>query len=506
MRTEKAMKNVLVTLITYIISFLPVFIARRVFLDQLGTELLGLSSLYNNILSYLSVIEMGVGSAIIFSLYEPFEENNREKVKGYLDYYLKFYKIVGILVLLLGMIITPFLNIFIRDNINMFQAKLYFLLFLINTVISYFFSYKQCILNVAQEGYKLSIATTISKVVITLLQIVFLKIYSNFYIYLIIQILINFIYYILVNRYIDRRYLWINTIKGKIEKEEKKYLLKNIKALFMHKIGNIVVFGTDSLVISSFINLNNVSKYNSYSMIFTYLQTLISNCMNSLTPSIGNLLVSNDRKKAYMVHKRLFFISFWIISFIIITLWNTSSQFVNLWLGESQLLDSFTVALILINLYFQLMRSSVEKFKDGSGNYYQDRYAPAFEAVINLICSIILVNIIGLSGVFLGTFISNISVVFWVKPKITYKYVFEKPLIKYFIMYFKYLFLSIIPLVLTTLMLNNVKCVNSIWAFIVNCVINVVIINSVYLIIFWRNEEFIYFKDILLNKIKLYKK
>ncbi len=502
MRTKKAAINGLVGILTYLISFLPTMIVRKIFLVQLGDELLGLSSLYTNIISYLSIIEMGIGSAIIFSLYKPFAEGDRVKVKGYIDYYAKFYKMVGKIMLILGIIILPFLHIFINDNIDMTKAIIYFILFLINTVISYFFSYKLCIFSVAQEGYIVSISTAISKVIMAILQVIILKLYSSFFLYIIAQIVVNLLYYVVLNRYIDKKYTWIKHTNGKIEKVEKDSLIKNVKALFMHKIGYVVVFSTDNLIISSFINLSSVAKYNGYSMIISAIQGVINTATSAITPSIGNLLVDDDKEKSFSIHKKLFFMNFWIVSFVTISLYNTISQFINLWMGKNQVLDIFTVNIILINLYFQLMRSSVEQFKEGSGNYYQDRYASFIEAFINLVLSIILVREIGISGVFIGTLISNISVVFWVKPMITYKYVFNKPLRNYFYMYFKYMLIAIIPLLITHFLTRDVKQSLILKDFIFNCIINILVINLFYLIIFWKNKEFIYFKNLIIGKFK----
>jgi len=502
MRTKKAAINGLVGILTYLISFLPAMIVRKIFLVQLGEELLGLSSLYTNIISYLSIIEMGIGSAIIFSLYKPFAEGDRVKVKGYIDYYAKFYKMVGVIISILGIIILPFLHIFINDNIDMTKAIIYFILFLINTVISYFFSYKLCIFSVAQEGYIVSIGTAISKVIMAIMQVIILKLYSSFFLYIIAQMAVNLLYYVVLNRYIDKKYTWLKRTNGKIEKVEKDSLIKNVKALFMHKIGYVVVFSTDNLIISSFINLSSVAKYNGYSMIISAIQGVINTATSAITPSIGNLLVDDDKEKSFSIHRKLFFMNFWIVSFVTISLYNTISQFIKLWMGRNQVLDIFTVNIILINLYFQLMRSSVEQFKEGSGNYYQDRYASFIEAFINLVLSIVLVRKIGIAGVFIGTLISNISVVFWVKPMITYKYVFNKPLRNYFYMYFKYMLIAIIPLLITHFLTRDVKQSLILKDFIFNCIINILVINLFYLIIFWKNKEFIYFKNLIIGKFK----
>lgn len=499
MRTKKASINALVGVIAYILGYLPIFIIRKVFLDILGEDLLGLSSLYTNIINYLSIVEMGIGSAIIFSLYKPFSENDRVKIKGYLDCYKKFYRIAGIVVLVLGLLLVPILPIFINDkaSINMNTARFCFILVLADTLITYFFSYKLCLLNVAQESFRVAIGTSLSKLAISILQIVVLNIYPNFALYIAMQIVVNATYYTIINRYIDRRYKWVNEVEGHINDVEKKDLFKNIKALFLHKIGSVVVFGTDSLVISTFINLATVARYNTYQLFLSAVTGIMGNAMNAITPSIGNLLVEKDKKSAYIVHRRLFFMNFWLVSFITICLYNTLTQFVRLVYGESQVLSSFTINILLINLYFQLMRNTVERFKEGSGSYYQDRYAPLFEAIINLGFSLYLVNKIGLPGVFIGTLISNLTAVFWVKPLITYKNVFNVSVFDYFKMYFKFLFIGIIPLFLTHLLTVNIKSSNSFLMFIVNCIINIVVINVFYLIVFWKNEDFKFYKNYL---------
>jgi O-antigen/teichoic acid export membrane protein len=502
MRVQKASINVLVNVFTFIIGILPSFIVRKIFLDSLGNELLGLSSLYTNILGLISLVELGIGSAIIYALYKPFAEEDRIKVKGYLNFYSKFYRIVGIIIFVLGALLLPFLSFFIKDDVYLLDAQLYFILFLINTLISYLFSYKLCILNVAQEAYKVSIALTISKLLMSILQAIALYFYPNFYLYLFIQLLINLLFYIAMNLYIDNKHKWIKNTVGDLTSEERSSLIKNVKAIFLHKIGGIFIFGTDNLIISYYINLTVVGIFNSYYMVIAAAQAIISNALSGVTASIGNLLTEGNKENAYKVHKRLFFISFWIVSFITISLFNTLEQFVHLWLGENQVLDRLTIYVLLINLYIFLMRGSIERFSEGGGIFYQDRFAPLVESAINLIASIILVKTIGLPGVFLGTVISNLSVVFWVKPKLVYKYIFKVKLRDYFIMYFKYFSLGLVPLGITTLITNSLKGINNVIFFGFNCIINVVLINLIYLIVFRKNEEYIYFKNLAFEGVK----
>ncbi|MEH7549852.1 lipopolysaccharide biosynthesis protein, partial [Neobacillus vireti] len=451
------------------------------------------------IIGLLSIVELGIGSAIIFSLYKPFSEDNKEKIKGYLEFYSKFYKIVGFIILIVGLLITPFLDVFIQSQINTLDSKLYFIVFLINTCISYLYSYKLCILTVAQDGYKISITTTISKLLISIFQYILLKLYPNFYIFILIQLIINYVYYVLMNNYINKKYKWINETRGNITKSEKESLIKNVKALFFHKIGGVIVLGTDNLIISSFINLTVVGIYNSYYMIIGAVQTIISSALSGVSASVGNLLTEGNNEHTYLVHKRLFFLSFWIVSFVTISLFNTIEQFVFIWLGKKQILDKFTISIVLLNTYFILMRGSVERFKEGSGIYHQDRYAPIIEATINLISSIILVNVLGLPGVFLGTLISNISIIFWIKPLMVYKYVFNTKLSNYFKMYFQYLLVGVVALIITNITTIPFRYKINIGSFGINCIINILVINLFYFFIFRKKEEFLYFYSLVKN-------
>ncbi|MBP1990377.1 lipopolysaccharide biosynthesis protein [Paenibacillus eucommiae] len=498
MRVKKASINVFVNMLTFIIGMLPSFIITKVFIDTLGIELLGLTSLYTNIIGLLSIVELGIGSAIIYSLYKPFAENDQVKIKGYLNYYSRFYKIIGCVIFISGLFLLPFLNVFIKNDVSLLEAQIYFILFLLNTLLSYLFSYKLCILTVAQEGYKVAIATMLSKLVIAALQIAMFKLYPSIYGYICIQIVVNGVYYLLINIYINNKYKWINKTKGLIEEKERKSLTKNVKAIFLHKIGGMMVFGIDNLVISSFINLTVVGIFNSYNLVIGAAQGVISSALSGVTASVGNLLAEGNND-AYKVHKRLFFLSFWVVSFVTISLFNTLEQFVFLWLGKGQIMDHFTIQVLLINFYFMLMRASVERFKEGGGIYHQDRFAPLFEATIKLVASVLLVKAIGLPGVFLGTLISNVGIIFWVKPRMVYKYIFNMRLIDYFKMYFKFLLVAVIPLVITSILTMSLKENISIVALSANCLINIVVINFIYLIVLRNNEEFLYFKKLLLS-------
>ena len=425
MRTKKALINSSVNIISFFIIFLPNLLLRKIFLDKLGSDMLGLNSLYSNIIGWLSVVELGVGIAIVYSLYKPYVDNDKKKIRAYIRFFGWFYRRVGMIILISGILITPFLSYFIKGEINIKIASIGFILFLLNSFITYMFSNRLCILNVAQESYKITIGTTVSKLLIILLQLLMFKIYPNFIFFILIQLIINCIYYIIINIYIIIKYPWLNKGKEELEYNERRKLIKDIKAIFMHKISVLVVYGTDSLVISKFIGLKALTNYTNYQIVISALQAVIKQGLDGLTSSIGNMIANDDKNQSYEIHKKIFFINFWVVSFITISLYNTLKQFIALWVGPQYFLDNFTFVIILINVYFGSMRESVEQFQTASGNFYQDRYGAILEALVNLIVSIILAKHIGIAGVFIGTLISNLTVIFWTKPYVLYKYVFN---------------------------------------------------------------------------------
>ena len=501
MRTKKAELNFIVNLAMLFVGLLPVFFLRKVFLDTLGPDILGLAALYTSIIGLLSLAELGISSAIIYALYKPFAENDSEKVMGFVHYYTKFYQAIGLIIIFLGLAVLPLFPFIIKGDIEMIDARLYFVLILASTVITYFFSAKFSLLIVAQEGYRITIAYTASVALTAMLQIVALNLYGSFYNFLIIQLVINLLYFLIINVYIKKRFKWSVGKSGTLGNHEKKGLRKNIKALFIHKVGEYAVFGTDNLLISYYINLAAVGIYNSYYMVIGVTSQMVQTAFSGVTASIGNLLVEGDIEKVFAIHKKLFFFSFWLSSFLAISLFNTLRQFVLLWLGDTQFLDTFTISLILLNLYITLLRVSVEKFKEAGGLYHQDQYAAILEAVVNLSFSILLVQYMGLPGIFLGTLISNITVVFWIKPRIVYKYIFKEKLQKYFIMYFKYTGVALIALSFTYLATRNLQTIVTLQAFLLNCLLNIVLINIFYFLIFRKNVEFRYFKKLIIGKL-----
>lgn len=500
MRVKKAKKNVLYGIITYVFLMILTFVNRKIFINVLGQNMAGLQGVLLNILSFLNLVESGVGMAIMFSLYKPFAEDNKVQIKSILTLYSRIYKFCGIVILILGIVLSNYLGIFVKGQLDLDYVKICFLLYIIDTIITYFFSYKTCLLYASQNGYIISLWDFNFKAVRYVVQILVLFVYKSFFVFILIQLITNILYLVTINYIINKKFPWVSEVKA-TNIEGKDNIIRNIKALFMHKIGGFVVFSTDNLLISYFLDLKTAGLYVNYSMILSFCSNFTNKIFDGINASIGNLLAERNSEKSYEVFKKIFFFNFWLSSFICIALYNTIDSFIALWLGEEFVLNNTVVVVLLLNLYISIMRVAVDRFKESGGLYYADRYVPLFEVIINLVFSIVLVKKVGLAGVFIGTLISNLSVVFWVKPKIVFNQVFNKSLLEYFSNYLKYLSFGVIAFLVTRTMYYFINFNNGISGFLLNCILNVILINTTYLIIFHNSEEFLYYKNVILKKL-----
>lgn len=504
MRTQKAFINVTANIGTFSLLTIITFLSRKYFLNYLGPDIAGLGSLFQNVVGLLGIAELGIGSAIIFSLYKPINENDYVKVVGLIHLYRNFYRGCSVIILLGGIIFIPFLRFFVTGDIEIKKVIIYFSLFLGNTILTYWFSYKFCLLYATQNNYIVTSIDFLTKVIMNSLQIIFLVVFQSYLVFLTVMTISNCIYLIVLNIIVNKKYMYLRQINGKLENEDRNRIWKNVRSLALHKLGGIITLGTDNLLISYFLNLKTVAIYGNYALLIGFATTLVDKLYEGITASVGNLLLEDSIEKKYTIFNKLFFLNFWISSFLTISLYNTIDQFITLWIGEEYILDRFTLYILLVNFYFFSMRPVIERFKVAGGLYNQDRYAPLIEATINLISSIIFVQMIGLSGIFLGTFISNICVIFWVKPKIVFNYVFKRSVIDYFNKYFGNLVYLMVPLVITTILTNEIKQYYTWGYFLLNCVINIIVINGVFFLMFRKKEEFTYFFHLsrsMFNKI-----
>ena len=489
MRTKKSLLNIGSNFFIMLSKSILAFILRTIFIKILGEDYLGVNGLLTNVLSMLSLAELGVSAAINFSLYKPLAENDNERISTLMSFYRKAYSIIGAVVFVLGIVLMFFLKYIIKDYESIQNLNIIYLLYLLNTVSTYFISYKETLITADQKNYKLTKINFISILVLYLLQIILLVVTRNYIVYLVTQYLVTLIQRVATNIYISKEYSYISfKSKEKLNPEDKNTIITNIKAMFLHKIGDYCINGTDNIIISSFISIGLVGIYSNYVNLITILTSFISVIYGGVTASIGNLIATENEEKRIGVFKKLNFVGFIIYGLCSVCFLNLFNPFIELWIGQKYLLSFGTVVLIVLNFYITGARVPITTMKSAAGLYKQDRYTPLLQSLINLVISIALVKPLGIAGVLLGTLISSIAIPLWQRPYIIYKYIFKKSSKEYFILFFKYLFtilfISIITYFACEVVTFSIPTINLIVKFLLCIAVYIVVIYILY-----RNTE-----------------
>lgn len=504
MRTENSIKNIIIGITTQIVMALLGFISRKVFIDSLGVEYLGVNGLLTNVLSMLALVESGIGASIVYQLYKPLAENDKPRIIALVQLFKKAYTVLAFIILILSISLFPFLGLLMKDSGTVSFITISYFIFVANTMLSYFNAHKVSLINADQNGYVLARINLGFSIITTITRIIVLLLTANYILYLLIELGIGIIQTIFNGRVVDKRYAYIKTKeKYTINIEEKESLITNIKAMFLHNIGRFCVLGTDNILISAFINVATVGLYSNYTMIINQLAALVNPLIGGIGASIGNLIATESNKKKYFIFNISYLVNFWIYSVCIIFLYVLLQPFIIWWLGDGYLLDNLTFILILVNFYLMGLRSSISTFKHNAGIFVKDKYIPLLEAAINLVASLILVQYLGLAGIFLGTTISTLTTVFWIVPRLTYKYVFDKPLWPYFSKYIFYTFLTLVVCYITLFVCNNLVIDNSFLSLIVKGLVCLIIPNIIYFLIFYRSQEFQYIWKLVTSNLKI---
>ncbi|MCM1235410.1 MAG: hypothetical protein NC489_35365 [Ruminococcus flavefaciens] len=507
-RTEKALKNTTIALCDLLFSSVMHFINRTVFIYILGKTYLGLSGLFSDILTLLSLAELGVSSAIVYLMYEPAANKEYEKIAALLNEYKKIYYIVGFFITAAGILLIPFLGFFISDIPQLPELPFIYLLCLLNVSVGYFFIYKRSILIIDQKNYVFSLIEIIANFIQNALQIVFLLSMRNYIIYLMINVVCTLGNNITVSVYVNRKYTYIKEYsRARIDRETKKALWINVKAMFLSKLSSAIVTSTDNILISKFVSTVILGFYSNYTLFVKLFRSIIGKLFDALTGSVGNMIVLESKDKIYQNFRRIWFVNYWLVSFLAISFHTLINSFINLWIGEAYLLESKVVFLICLNLYMRLIRNTFLAFIDTYGLFVEIRIKCIAEASINLVASLIFIKIMrmGICGVLLGTFVSNILTNFWYEPYLLFVKKFDKKLTDYFCIFLKYFIVMMLSDFSMYCLGNYIICISGWGGFIIKGIMCCVVINVVFFAFYHRTVEFEYlievFRDKLLKRI-----
>lgn len=422
MRTKYSLINIVAGVGGHLLNMVLSFVSRMVFIRYLAAAYLGVNGLFSDILGMLNLAELGIGSAMIFSMYKPAAEDNREELGRLMNLYRMLYRIVAAFVLVVGLALLPFLDVLIKGDSGIENLRIIYLMYLGNSVCSYLLSYKNSILLAYQKAYVKTVIEQLLRTMQMILQIVVLALTGNFLLYLALQIGTLMMTNAVVAFKVDRDYPYLRDEKRLPDKEKRKDILKNIMAMGMHRFGSVIVSGTDNLIMSAFVGLTSVGIYSNYRLVLKSLNDLLCKVYSAFTGSVGNLGATEDGEYVYKIYKQLDFFMFLFYGYITAGLATLFNPFMRLMFGESYLFPMRIVLVLIVQFYVSGMRQINLQFREAMGLFWHDRYKAVAEAIINLVTSLILVQHHGVTGVFLGTIISTMTTCFWVEPYVLMKY------------------------------------------------------------------------------------
>ncbi|MDD7415845.1 MAG: polysaccharide biosynthesis protein [Clostridia bacterium] len=493
-RTNNVKKNVFYSYTTTLTTSIISIVCRTVFVYTLGADYLGVSGLFSNVLGLLSFSELGIGTAINFSLYKPIAENDEEKIKSLLHLYKTAYRIIAVIVAITGLLIFPFLKYIVNTDIPMSEINIFYFIFLFNTVSSYFVTYKTAYVSALQKEYIVTNTTAIGTVVTNICQIILLFLGGNYLIFLLTASIIGLLQKTIAVVYLNKKYPILTEKQSlPLDAQTKSGIWRNVKALIIHKVGEVAVHQTDNIIISSFVSTVAVGIISNYTILNTFVSCFTNGFFNSFTAGLGNMIAKESKDKQWHIFKVYDLLGFWIFGFVMIAFITLSQPFITLWLGKKLLVDDFTMVLYFFSLYLQGMTIIPNNFKVAAGRFNEDKWVAFTQALTNLVASIIAVKLIGLPGVYVGTIIQRMIVVA-VRPHIVFKYVLEKRSIEYYV---RFVMRTLLALALCLVLWEIKKLILvevTLLRFLVMCVLTFLIPNIAFLTVFGRSESF---KDIL---------
>lgn len=445
-RTYKSLRNSIVALSIFAINLILQFISRKIFIDYLGTEVLGLNTTATSLLQFLNLAELGVGVAITYALYGPLENKDYKAVNEIVSVQGWLYRKIAIVVIAGSLILMFFFPlIFDKMELPLWYAYASFSVLLFSSLLSYFVNYKQIVLTASQQEYKIQSSYRVALLVKILFQIFFIKYMDNGYVWwLILEFAFAIIASLVLNVAIKKScpYLQTDVKSGSQLRKNYPEIVTKIKQFFFHKIAIFVLSETSAIIIYAYSTLTMVAIYGNYMLIVNGLLGLLNAVFNGMAASVGSLVAEGDQNKILKVFRELFSSRFWLVTVLAFGIYMLADSFISLWVGQQYQIDKLSLFLIVFIFYLNSIRSVVDSFINAYG-LFKDIWAPIVEACINLGCSIIFGSIWGLPGILFGVIVSLMIIVFTWKPYFLFKEALKVKISIYVKMYIKHILLSV---------------------------------------------------------------
>ena len=501
-RTRRAFVNIIWGFIEKMITLICPFIIRTIMIYKLGNEYLGLNGLFTSILQVLSLAELVFGDAIVFSMYKPIIENDNKMLSALLNLYKKVYRIIGMVILCVGLLILPFITKFVKGGYPS-EVNIYVLycIYLFNTVISYFlFAYKESLLKAHQRNDVNSRILSGCNIVMYVLQIIVLLLFSNYYLYIVIMPVTTIVLNCVRSLFVKKMYPQI-VCEGHIEKDAVIGLSKRIIGLTLNKLAQVCRNSFDSIIISSFLGLVILARYQNYYYIISALTVMVSIITTAVGAGIGNSIAAETVEKNYSDYKEFLFIYNWIACFCTVCMLCLYQPFIELWVGKSNVLPLSTVILCCIYFYTMKLGDIAAVYRQAAGIWWEDKFRPIVESVVNLAVNIVLVKYIGVDGVLVSTIISIVCINIPWATYVLFKVYFKMSIKEVFFKYIRYFIETTVLCAVVYGICSRING-NLLVVLVVRTIICIGLVNAGLYIISYTKPEFVSAKNRVFRRKK----
>ena len=503
MRKKRSLFNIVGSLGSYFVSTIFTFITQMFLVKTLGVEYSGVNGLFTNIITMLSIAELGIGTTIIYKLYEPLAKNDIENIKSWMQFYKTCYRIVAILVFVVGTIIIPIVSKIVGTVSITDDIRLLYFISLLDTVFSYTMTYKRSLIYADQKNYIINIVHIGYTLFMNITQIISLIVLKNYVLFLIIKVIYRLLENIILNIYADKNYPYIKENYIKLPKNEVVDVFDRVKAMFLQKISYVVNKGIDSIIVTMNLGVINAGYYSNYTIIVNALTAIIFQVVSSLTASVGNLLTEKNKTKSYNVYKKINMFDSFLTGIGICGFLAIIDDFIEIWIGKEYVLNSYITVSFAIYIYSDSIRRTMTLFKDSAGICKEDKNTYIVMALINLITSIILCQNIGMSGVILGTAVSYIYLIIYSYPKYIFKQLFSEDLKLYYKENFIYFIFILLSSVVSFIIGKNFIINSIILSILIKGILSIIVCCIIFTVIFHKTSEYKYYFQ---NMIKILRK
>lgn len=517
-RTQNSFYNLITGLATNFLIIVLNFVTRSVFVRCLGTSYLGIEGLFTNVLSVLSLAELGFGSAIAFKLYKPIEEGDEQRIRVLMKLYRQTYLAVGAVILAAGLCLIPVLPMLVRDYERFgelgLNAVAIFLIYLANSACSYwFFAYKAELVTAYQKSYIINIIDNVLSVASSISQILILVFTRNFILYVAVRIVFTILLNVICAAVCDRRYPFVRERTSEsVTRRELKDFFRDCASLFLYRANDVVISASDNIVLSKLLGLTYVGLYSNYLAVKVSLKNVLSYFTYSLQASLGSIYTTGKLEWSRLLFRVVNFATAWLFGVVAIGTALLLDDFISLWLGSDYVVATWTygntilrtpVALLVgIELYFIGQQYDCGAFRSAAGLFQKAKLRPVASILVNLIVSIVTVPYLGIAGVIVGTILSGVTTTLIVDPIVIHKYALRQPAGPFFLRSLLYIALLTAAGLLSRWVCGRIL-LGGIAGFIVHGLVCVLVPSAVFTVCFFKTQEFRFLRNTVADILRL---